>query len=259
MKKKIQDKILALRKSILLIFFLFSFLEIIQISILDRFTIVATLPIIIYFLVSFFIISPIFLFNQNYIGNNLMEYVIFTISFMIYSAYNFLLTSVFISIEKIWDIHFFLSIIMLFFFVTGLVLGNIFTNKNDLILIEKDILLRGNEIEIKKFNPWARLNLDKAPWLRKPLKSFGHILVFFIIFIGGSAAGLSLAIVEIFRRTEILGQEIDIYAFLFFILGTPVGIAAGVVLAPLFCYLTRWRKLVKKVRETYGSYTVIYN
>ena len=85
------------------------------------------------------------------------------------------------------------------------------------------------------------------------------LLGLLILLIGGSAAGLSIAIAEGLKRSGVIGVEINTYAFLFFSMGVPIGIAMGVVIAPLFSYFNHWRKLTLGLKNKYGSYTVLLN
>ncbi|MYM58700.1 hypothetical protein GTG28_05645 [Vibrio sp. OCN044] len=108
-------------------------------------------------------------------------------------------------------------------------------------------------------NFWSELSLKKVLWLEKPIKSLKYGMSYFIILVGGSASGLSLAIVETLKRTELLSSTINTHAFLFFILGVPVALASGILLYPLLSHLYRWRKLVKEIKQEYGCYTVLLN
>ncbi|NOH70903.1 hypothetical protein F0225_06045 [Vibrio pectenicida] len=255
----LKDKISNLRKCLLILFSFFSCVCLMQFMVLDEINILAISPIILYFIISLSLIAPICLFSKEHILKHLPDYLMLIILYSIYVFYNFILSSVFISIEKPYDANFMLSFLMLFFLFLGLLAGKFFTKKRDNTSFEKEAIIRGNEIELRKFNPWADLSLDKAPWLRKPLKGLHYAVAIFILLIGGSAAGLSIAIAEGLRRSGILGDEINTYAFLFFIMGVPIGIAIGVVIAPLLSYLYHWRKLLKTVKKEHGSYTVLLN
>ena len=66
-------------------------------------------------------------------------------------------------------------------------------------------------------NFWSELSLKRALWLEKPFKALKYECLF-IIFVGGSASGLSLAIAEGLKRSELLGSNINTHAFSFLFL-----------------------------------------
>ncbi|WP_284191981.1 hypothetical protein [Vibrio zhanjiangensis] len=197
--------------------------------------------------------------NSTCIREHPIENITLIMLYFIYSSYNFIFSSVFINVENTFDIHFALSAIMFVFLMLGIISGSFFKKDRDVNLFKNETIIRGNEIELRKFNPWADLSLDKAPWLRKPLKGLHYAVAVFILLIGGSAAGLSIAIAEGLKRSGLLGDDINTHAFLFFVMGVPIGIAMGVVIAPLISYLYHWRKLLKTVKKEHGSYTVLLN
>ena len=254
-----KNKINNVRKSVSFMFAIFSIVEIVKILILKDKFILPIIPIIFFFTISLLFLLSMFLISYKTLQKYPIENVISIMLFMIYWSYNFFFSSVFIAVKEIFDIHFTLSSIMLSFLILGLLIGSFFTKKRDLNLLKDSIIIRDNEIELRKFNPFSELSLDKAPWLRKPLDALRYAFVIVILFVGGSAAGLSIAIVEVFKRTGVLGDEIDTHAFLFFALGTPIGMGFGIVIAPLISYLYRWRKMVKEIKRKYGSYVVLRN
>ena len=254
-----RNMMISLRKAILFVFAIYSVAELSKLLILNELSIIPVIPMILFFIISSFLIFPICFINHKTLQKYPIENVISIMLFMIYWSFNFFFSSVFITVKEIYDIHFTLSLIMLSFLVLGLLIGSFFTKKRDLNLLKDSIIIRDNEIELRKFNPFSELSLDKAPWLRKPLEALRYAFVIVILFVGGSAAGLSIAIVEVFKRTGVLGNEIDTHAFLFFALGTPIGMGFGIVIAPLISYLYRWRKMVKEIKKKYGSYVVLRN
>ena len=42
-------------------------------------------------------------------------------------------------------------------------------------------------------------------------------------------------------------------------MGVPIGIAIGVVIAPLISYLYHWRNYSRQLKKEHGSYTVLLN
>ena len=252
-----KNKINNVRKSVSFMFAIFSIVEIIKLLILEDKFILPIIPTIFFFTISLLFLLSMCLISYKTLQKYPIENVISIMLFMIYWSFNFFFSSVFITVKEIYDIHFTLSLIMLSFLVLGLLIGGFFTKKRDLSLLKDSIIIRDNEIELRKFNPFSELSLDKAPWLRKPLEALRYAFVIVILFVGGSAAGLSIAIVEVFKRTGVLGNEIDTHAFLFFALGTPIGMGFGIVIAPLISYLYRWRKMVKEIKRKYGSYVVL--
>ena len=254
-----KNKINNVRKSVSFMFAIFSIVEIIKLLILEDKFILPIIPTIFFFTISLLFLLSMCLISYKTLQKYPIENVISIMLFMIYWSYNFFFSSVFIAVKEIFDIHFTLSSIMLSFLILGLLIGSFFTKKRDLNLLKDSIIIRDNEIELRKFNPFSELSLDKAPWLRKPLEALRYAFVIVILFVGGSAAGLSIAIVEVFKRTGVLGDEIDTHAFLFFALGTPIGMGFGIVIAPLISYLYRWRKMVKEIKRKYGSYVVLRN
>lgn len=141
----------------------------------------------------------------------------------------------------------------------GVTLSRYLSIRKDFKDISYKIQIRDSEIELKSMNFWSELSLKKALWLEKPIKSLKYGISYFIILVGGSASGLSLAIVEALKRTELLSSTINTHAFLFFIFGVPVALASGILLYPLLSHLYRWRKLVTEIKQEYGSYTVLLN
>ena len=254
-----RNMMISLRKAILFVFAIYSIAELSKLLILKEILIIPVIPMILFFTISSFLIFPICFINHRTLQKYPIENLTSISLFIIYWSYNFFFSSVFIAVKEMSDIHFTLSLIMLAFLVLGLLIGSFFTKKRDLNLLKDSIIIRDNEIELRKFNPFSELSLDKAPWLRKPLEALRYAFVIVILFVGGSAAGLSIAIVEVFKRTGVLGDEIDTHAFLFFDLGTPIGMGFGIVIASLISYLYRWRKMVKEIKRKYGSYVVLRN
>ncbi|WP_341659793.1 hypothetical protein [Vibrio sp.] len=258
-KKDIEERIDRSRKAILGLFGIFGTTELLKILITKDINFLSICPMAIYLLVSVSFISLLFICRRKSLEVNFVEYSIVSFVYIIYTLCIFIFSSVSMHISKAFDIHFYLFIFLILSLLLGYLLGRFFTHNQDLKSIGKEVIVRENEVELRHFNPWARLSLDKAPWLRKPLKHLGYALGALIMLIGGSAAGLSLLIAEGLKRSGVIGVEIDTYAFLFFSIGMPIGIAAGVYLAPLFSYFNHWRKLILGLKNKYGNYTVIIN
>lgn len=225
----------------------------------DNASMYAMFPIISYFL--FFVIGGLFLLKAK---NKKPEYyffesVIMVFFFVVYSMLSLLLSLITIQAKSLYDIHSAFSLVIIGIFILGYIVSKFLVIENDFREVPDKIKIRGSEIEIKSMNFWSELSLSKAPWLEKPLKSIKYGVGYFIIFVGGSASGLSLAAVEGLERSEILGSDINPHAFLFFVFGVPVALISGIVLYPLFSYLFRWRKLTKEIKREYGSYTLLLN
>ncbi|MBU2897515.1 hypothetical protein [Vibrio hepatarius] len=182
-----------------------------------------------------------------------------TFSYLILSLLGIIISPIVINAKELYDIHIIFSSIIIFSLTIGLILGWCFLNHRDFRKIQEVIKIRENDIEVKSVNFWSELSLDKAPWLKKPLQAVKYGFVSFTVFIGGSAVGISLAIAEGLKRSDWLSSSINTHAFLFFILGVPVALASGILLYPLLSHLYRWRKLVREIKQEYGSYTVLLN
>ena len=217
------------------------------------------IPILVFFIIS--ILYSLFILNSTI--KNKTNHIIYlfnlTFSYLILSLLGIIISPIVINAKELYDIHIVFSSIIIFSLTIGLILGWYFLNHRDFRKIQEVIKIRENDIEVKSVNFWSELSLDKAPWLKKPLQAVKYGFVSFTVFIGGSAVGISLAIAEGLKRSDLLSSSINTHAFLFFILGVPVALASGILLYPLLSYLYRWRKLVKEIKQEYGSYTVLLN
>ena len=259
MENSALNKIDGSRRAIVVFFIFFGFIELVKLLVTKDMNLLSISPILTYFFISVVYIFITYICNDSYLSYNIVEFNLISIIYTIYTGYNFIFSFVAIHVNSFSDIHFYLSITMLFFLFLGFVIGNYFIKKRDLRSIDKEIIIRGCEIEVKYLNPWSELSFDKIPWLRTPFKRFGKGVGLVFIFVGGSAAGLSIAIAEGLKRSGILGTEIDIHAFLFFTIGVPISLAVGVIIAPLVSYLSRWRRLITSIKNEYGSYVVFLN
>lgn len=251
------DKIIGLRNCYFLFFSIFSLLHI-TVVFIDN-DIHFKIPVILYFFISFSLLILFLYSGFKSINNNIVYLFNLSFCYIIFSFFSVIISQIIISAKSLYDINFVLSIIAIFFLMLGMSLGKYFINRRDFREIPKTIQIRANVIEVKSINFWSELSLDKAPWLGLLLRKVKYGVTFVVIFVGGSASGISLAIAEGLKRSELLDPAIDTHAFLFFTLGVPVGLISGVVLYPLLSYLFRWRKLTMQIKREYGSYTLLLN
>jgi len=257
MYETINEKIKALKNCYFGTFAIFGSIQ--CLLFFDDASIYSKLPIIAY--LTFFIIAGIFILKVRTYNttHHFMEFSIVIIIFFIYSLLNLFISPITIQSRYVYDIYSLFSIITLTYLLIGITLSKYLSIRKDFKDIPYKIQIRDSEIELKSMNFWSELSLNKALWLEKPVKALKYGMSYFIIFVGGSASGLSLAIAEGLKRSELLGSNINTHAFLFFILGVPVALASGILLYPLLSHLYRWRKLVKEINQEYGSYTVLLN
>ncbi|MCY9843455.1 hypothetical protein [Vibrio caribbeanicus] len=124
-----KNMMISLRKAILVVFAIFSIVELVKLFILNDKFILPIMPIIFFFTISLLFLLSVCLISYKTLQKYPIENVISIMLFMIYWSYNFFFSSVFIAVKEIYDIHFTLSSIMLSFLVLGLLIGCFFYEK----------------------------------------------------------------------------------------------------------------------------------
>ncbi|WP_339388291.1 hypothetical protein [Vibrio caribbeanicus] len=170
----------------------------------------------------------------------------------------YILNMVMIGSKNYFDPSFYMFIILLVSFISGVLIGSIFSDKRE-FYNNQNIKLRDNEIELRKVDLFGFLTLKRMPFLRTPLIKLRNILYVLGALIGTGGAGVGLGIAEVLKRSDVLAPNADVHATLFFSVGMPVLFTLGVLLYSTVAYLVQWRKLLANLDKEYGGHKIIFN
>ncbi len=171
----------------------------------------------------------------------------------------FILSSVIISSKTSFDSPFIMFTFLVLTFVIGLVSGSVFRKKPAAINDRINILVRKNEIEIRKIEFLCVLSLQRMPFLRAPLEKLRNALYIVAFFIGTGGAGIAMGLAELLKRTDVVSPEVGVHSVLFFTLGVPVLFTFGILVYSMVTYLREWRKLISGIDKEYGEHKIIFN
>lgn len=113
-------------------------------------------------------------------------YLLFNISMLI-------MEPVITSSKEIFDINFYMFIVLILTCFFGVFLGAFFSNENK-FNNKNYIVVRSNEIELRKVDIFGVLSLRKMPFLRAPLKKMRNAVYIVALFIGTGGAGVGMGI-----------------------------------------------------------------
>ena len=170
----------------------------------------------------------------------------------------YILNMVMIGSKNYFDSSFYMFIILLVSFISGVLIGSIFSDKRE-FSNNQNIKLRDDEIELRKVDLFGFLTLKRMPFLRTPLIKLRNILYVLGALIGTGGAGVGLGIAEVLKRSDVLAPNADVHATLFFSVGMPVLFTLGVLLYSTVAYLVQWRKLLASIDKEYGGHKIIFN
>ncbi|CAM3884734.1 hypothetical protein VIAQ111709_17370 [Vibrio aquimaris] len=220
------------------------------------------LPKISFIVSSVILISiPIFLFSKlgKKITYKRVEMGMIGINYLLFGLYSLIVNYTFIESKELFDINFNMFIILNASLLMGAATGAFFSDKKFFFESKKNIVLRKNEIELRKIDLLGILTLNKMPFLRKPLTKAKNAIVVLACIVGTGGAGIAMGIAELLTRSDILSPDLDTHSVLFFIFGVPVLFTFGVIIYAMMSYLSEWRKLVASIDKEYGEHKIIFN
>ncbi|WP_264407862.1 hypothetical protein [Vibrio owensii] len=178
-------------------------------------------------------------------------YLLFNISMLI-------MEPVITSSKEIFDINFYMFITLILTFFFGVFFGAFFSNENK-FHNKNYIVVRSNEIELRKVDVFGALSLQKMPFLKAPLKKMRNALYVVAFFIGTGGAGIGIGIAELLKRSDVISPELGVHSVLFFSLGVPILFTFGVLIYSMVAYLLEWRKLIAGIEKEFGGHKIIFN
>ena len=146
-------------------------------------------------------------------------------------------------------------ILLVLIFLFGFISGAYFSDKGK--ALNNSVIVRGNEVEIRKLNIFGVLSLQRMPFLRAPLKKMRNALYVVAFFIGTGGVGIGMA--ELLKRSDVISPEVGVYSVLFFSLGMPVLFTFGLLIYSMVAYLIEWRKLIAGIEKEFGGHKIIFN
>ncbi|MGF1894525.1 hypothetical protein L4D18_24285 [Vibrio campbellii] len=169
----------------------------------------------------------------------------------------YVLSSVIVGSNSIFDPVFLMFIFLVLIFLFGFISGAYFSDKSK--ALKNSVIVRGNEVEIRKLDIFGVLSLQRMPFLRAPLKKMRNALYVVVFFIGTGGAGIGMGGAELLKRSDIISPEIGVHSVLFFSLGVPVLFTFGVLIYSMVAYLLEWRKLIAGIEKEFGEHKIIFN
>ncbi len=160
--------------------------------------------------------------------------------------------------NQLFDTDFIMFSLLILITIIGLGVGSFFSNKEN-FHNTAHLVIRGNEIELRKIDILGGLCLQRMPFLRSPLIKVRNALYIVAFFIGTGGAGLAMGIAELLKRSEVVSPEVGVHSVLFFILGMPVLFTFGILVYSMVTYLREWRKLISSIDKEYGEHKIIFN
>ena len=160
--------------------------------------------------------------------------------------------------KYIFDINFYMFSSLIAVNIFGVLSGFFFSDKNN-FNNKKNIIVRGNEIEVRASDVFGLISLNRMPFLRKPLKKIRNALVIVGFLIGSSGAGIAMGMAEVLKRSDIISPEVGVHAVGFFSIGMPVLFTFGMLTYSMVAYYLEWRKLIAEIEKDFGEYKIIYN
>ncbi|WP_258075290.1 hypothetical protein [Vibrio hyugaensis] len=177
----------------------------------------------------------------------------------------YVLSSVIVGSNSIFDPVFLMFILLVLIFLFGFISGAYFSEKSK--ALNNSVIVRGNEVEIRKLDIFGVLSLQRMPFLRAPLKKIRNTLYVVAFFIGtggvgigiGIGIGIGMGIAELLKRSDVISPEVGVHSVLFFSLGMPVLFTFGLLIYSMVVYYLEWRKLIAKIEKEFGEHKIIYN
>ncbi|UTZ34267.1 hypothetical protein HB762_24000 [Vibrio campbellii] len=170
----------------------------------------------------------------------------------------FIIEPVIVRSKDIFDIHFYMFSSLIAVNIFGVFSGFVFSDRNN-FNNKKNIIVRGNEIEIRASDVFGLISLNRMPFLRKPLKKIRNALVIVGFLIGSSGAGIAMGMAEVLKRSDIISPEVGVHAVGFFSIGMPVLFTFGMLTYSMVAYYLEWRKLIAEIEKDFGEHKIIYN
>lgn len=186
--------------------------------------------------------------ESGFIG---LFYICMNLSFFIF---NFVV----IDSKTLIDVNFIMYTSLMASMLLGFFVGAFFSHKTK-FFNKKYMIIRGNEIELRKVDMFGALSLNRMPFLKAPLIKMRNALYIVAFFIGTGGAGIGMGIAEMLKRSDVISPEISVHSVLFFCLGMPVLFTFGILIYSMVTYLLEWRKLVARIEREYGEHKIIFN
>ncbi|ABU70932.1 hypothetical protein [Vibrio campbellii] len=205
-------------------------------------------------------IVPLYTFSSYGISliNKRVEFGLLGLFYLLFNISMLIMEPVITSSKKIFDINFYMFIILILTYFFGVFFGVFFSNKNK-FHNKNHIVVRGDEIELRKVDVFGALSLQRMPFLRAPLKKMRNALYVVAFFVGTGGAGVGMGIAELLKRSDIISPEVGVHSVLFFSLGMPVLFTFGVLTYSMVAYLFEWRKLIAGIEKEFGGHKIIFN
>lgn len=166
----------------------------------------------------------------------------------------FIIEPIIVNSKDIFDIHFYMFSSLIVVNIFGVLSGFVFSDRNN-FNNKKNIIVRGNEIEVRALDIFGLLSLHRMPFLRKPFKAL--VIVGFLI--GSSGAGIAMGMAEVLKRSDIISPEVGVHSVGFFSIGMPVLFTFGMLTYSMVAYYLEWRKLIAEIEKDFGEHKIIYN
>ena len=184
--------------------------------------------------------------------------MIYTFLYFIFNISMFIINSVIVESKYLFDPNFNMFCFLILSLFLGGVTGYYFSEDTNLPQ-NRNVIIRYNEIEIRKIDVLGALSLQKMPFLKAPLKKMRNALYVVVFFIGTGGAGIGMGVAELLKRSDIISPEIGVHSVLFFSLGVPVLFTFGVLIYSMVAYLLEWRKLIAGIEKEFGEHKIIFN
>lgn len=187
-----------------------------------------------------------------------IEFIINMLFYNILNISMLIINPVITSSKIAFDTDFYMFTFLVISITTGFFVGAFFSDKTK-IFNKKYMIIRENEIELRKVDMFGALSLNRMPFLRAPLIKMRNALYIVAFFIGTGGAGIGMGIAEMLKRSDVISPEVGVHSVLFFCLGMPVLFTFGILIYSMVTYLFEWRKLVARIEREYGEHKIIFN
>lgn len=187
-----------------------------------------------------------------------IDMMIYTFLYFIFNISMFIINSVIVESKYLFDPNFNMFCFLILSLFLGGVTGYYFSEDTNLPQ-NRNVIIRYNEIEIRKIDVFGALSLQKMPFLKAPLKKMRNALYVVAFFIGTGGAGIGIGIAELLKRSDVISPELGVHSVLFFSLGVPILFTFGVLIYSMVAYLLEWRKLIAGIEKEFGGHKIIFN
>ncbi|MGR6838337.1 hypothetical protein ACU5DF_04180 [Aliivibrio wodanis] len=214
----------------------------------------------IYLIPSFVFIIYTLTKSEDRIVNSFVKHWNQLFLYLYLSTFHYSIVSMVFNLHEFGIVSVLFTSIILFLFIFFFFCGYFFIDKDKFCsdFIKKHIV-RGNEIEARKFSLWSYYSFKSCPILKRPLSYIGYqgakLIIFLSFFGGGSVFGL----IELLERTILINSHISAHLIIIFVISIPLVSVCGFFLFAHILVLKKWNSLIQGVHADFGSYKLLIN